>query len=295
VAPWQVTPLILEEIYRFRDLNSSTAIYGVIGNPVMHSHSPVIHNRGFSSLGINAVYLPFHVPDLDGFWKVADMLSIRGLSVTVPYKQAVLGPAVQADLRVQTFGACNTLIRALGEGTWMGTNTDGEGFLAPLRMAFGGSIPPVLRVTVIGAGGAARAVVASLKEMGARVLVLNRTIERANILARAFGAASGGLDVEGMKVARDFPDLIVQTTSVGMTPKEDSDPAPEFIFSGREIVYELVYSPQKTSFVRRALKAGCRVVYGRQMLIAQAVRQFQLFTGSEYPPSLLQEIAGRMD
>ena len=295
VAPGQVTPVALEDVYRYRDITSSTDVYGVIGNPVMHSRSPMIHNRGFAALGIDAVYLPFHVPDLDGFWKVADTLAIRALSVTVPHKQAVLGRSIRGDEVVRAVGACNTLIRARGAGPWKGTNTDVEGFLAPLRARFGGVVPSGLGATGIGAGGAAHAVVAALISAGARVLVLNRTIENAQELAEAFGTASGGIDAEGMEAARGFSDLIVQTTSVGMRPHEDAEPAPGFNFSGREIVYELVYAPERTCFVRRALEAGCRVVYGREMLIAQAMRQFLLFTGSEYPLSLVQELANGLD
>lgn len=287
VAPGQVTPLTLEDVYRFRTITPSTAVYGVIGNPVMHSRSPVIHNRGFAALGIDAVYLPFHVPDLDGFWKVADALKIKGLSVTVPHKEAVLGLAVLGDEEVRAIGACNTLTRAEGKGPWSGTNTDGEGFLAPLRAVFGGVIPAGLGATVIGAGGAARSVVAALRGVGARVLVLNRTIEKARTLAAAFAAESGGIDAEGIKAAKSHRELIVQTTSAGMTPHEDLDPAPGISFSGREVVYELVYAPERTCFVRRALEAGCRIVYGRQMLIAQAMRQFSLFTGSHYPPAVV--------
>ncbi len=295
VAPGQVTPATLEDVYRFREITAATSVFGVIGNPVMHSRSPAIHNRGFTALGIDAVYLPFHVPDLDGFWKVADLLSVRGVSVTVPHKQAVLGPRVHGDEKVQAVGACNTLTRSRAEGPWKGTNTDGEGFLAPLRMMHGGALPAGLGATVIGAGGAARSVVAALRESGARVLVLNRTIENAQKLAAAFGAASGGIDAEGMEEARKFSDLIVQTTSVGMTPREDSDPAPGLRFSGSEVVYELVYSPARTCFLRRALNAGCRVVYGREMLIAQAMRQFLLFTGREYPPALRRKLAAELD
>jgi 3-dehydroquinate dehydratase/shikimate dehydrogenase len=290
VAPGQVTPTTLEEVYRFRDLTPSTAVFGVIGNPVMHSRSPVIHNRGFKALGIDAVYLPFLVPDLDGFWKVADAMAIRGLSVTVPHKQAVLGPAVHGDEMVRAVGECNTLVRSDGRGPWNGTNTDGEGFLAPLRARFGGALPTGLGATVFGAGGAARSVVAALRGAGARVLVLNRTIENSRKLAAEFGTSSGGIDAKGMESARAFSDVIVQTTSVGMTPLEEADPAPGFRFSGSEIAYELVYSPEKTRFVRKALEAGCTVVYGREMLVAQAMRQFLLFTGFEYPPSLFEEL-----
>lgn len=295
VAPGQVTPISLEDVYRFRSIGRSTAIFGVMGNPVMHSRSPLIHNRGFSALGIDAVYLPFLVPDLDGFWKVADALQIRGLSVTVPHKQAVLGPMVRADAHARLVGACNTLMREGAGSSWSGTNTDGEGFLAPLLAVFGGAIPPGLGVTVIGAGGAARAVVAALGSLGARVLVLNRTIENARSLAAAFGAHAGGLDAAGFGSEKDFSDLVVQTTSAGMSPLEDVDPAPGLAFSGSEIVYELVYSPRKTRFLQRSEKAGCRIVYGRQMLIAQAMRQFQLFVNASYPASLLAELEAEID
>jgi 3-dehydroquinate dehydratase/shikimate dehydrogenase len=289
-APGHVSPAVLEEVYRFRAVTPETALYGVIGNPVMHSRSPLIHNRGFSEAGIDAVYVPFQVPDIDGFWAVADALRIRGLSVTVPHKGAVLGPRVRSDGDVIRIGSCNTLERPSGAGSWAGSNTDVEGFLSPLRAAFGGAVPEGLRATVIGAGGAARSVVAALTQARARVLILNRTVEKAQALASAFQAAAGGLDPAGIDAARGFPDLIVQTTSAGMTPHDEEDPAPDLPFTGRELVYELIYAPPRTRFVRRALQAGCRICYGRQMLLAQAALQFQRFTGVPYPPRLMREI-----
>jgi 3-dehydroquinate dehydratase/shikimate dehydrogenase len=255
----------------------------------------MIHNRGFTALGIDAVYLPFQVPDLGGFWKVAEKLHIRGLSVTIPHKEAVLGRDVRADEIVRAVGACNTLTRPSGKGRWNGTNTDAEGFLGPLRAALSGTISPGLRATVIGAGGAARSVVAALKSAGASVLVLTRTTTRARTLAEQLGVISGGIDAEGLELAKKYSDVVVQTTSVGMTPNEDADPAPGLDFTGREIVYELVYAPERTRFVRRAITAGCRVLYGRQMLIAQALRQFLLFTGVEYPPELVEGLNKEFD
>ncbi len=290
VAPGQVTPETLEETYRFRSVTPATAVYGVIGNPVLHSRSPMIHNRGFDAAGIDAVYVPFQVPDLDGFWPAADALHIRGLSVTVPHKTSVIGPLVDPDEEVKAIGACNTLVRSAGSGRWTGTNTDEEGFLEPLRAALGGRIPTGLRATVIGAGGASRSVVRGLRRCGAQVLVLNRTREKAAALARAFESAFAGLDAEGLRAAEDHSDLIVQTTSAGMTPHEEEDPAPGLQFDGHELVYELVYAPRETTFLRRALRAGCRLVHGRQMLLAQAALQFRLFTGASYPVALLREL-----
>jgi 3-dehydroquinate dehydratase/shikimate dehydrogenase len=287
VAPGHVTPTMLEEVYRYRSLTASTSVTGIIGNPVMHSRSPRIHNRGFTARGIDAVYVPFQVPDLAGFWRVADALKVTGLSVTAPHKEAVLRGPVHGDENVRAIGACNTLLRAAGRGGWNATNTDGEGFLAPLRAAFGGHLPSGLGVTVIGAGGAARSVVAALTAAGARVLVLNRTPDKARTLAKSFAAQAAGLDERGLEESKGHADLIVQTTSAGMAPHEDQDPAPGLKFIAGQVVYELVYEPDETVFVRRALAAGSRIIYGRQMLMAQAMHQFKLFTGLDYPPELV--------
>ncbi|MGD0725849.1 MAG: type I 3-dehydroquinate dehydratase [Spirochaetia bacterium] len=294
-APGHVDPLTLESTYNFRAITPGTRVYGVIGSPVLHSLSPLIHNRGFAALGIDAVYLPFLVDDLDGFWEVADSLEIRGLSVTVPHKQAVIPRLAGRDPLVEATGACNTMTRAQGRGPWQGTNTDVDGFLAPLRAAWGGAIPRGISATVIGAGGAARAVVRALKSCGARVLVLNRTTARGGELAAAFSVSHAGLDADGFQQAKSFSDLIVQTTSAGMTPDILGDPAPGLRFSGKEIVYELLYAPPTTAFLQRALDAGCRVVRGRQMLIGQAMEQFRLFTGSAYPAHLKAEFEADMD
>ena len=295
VAPGQVDPATLEDVYNFRSVDAETAVYGVMGNPVMHSRSPLIHNRGFAALGLHAVYLPFLVDDLQGFWGVADSLEISGLSVTVPYKQAVTAGLGQSDELVKGTGACNTMTRTQGRGPWAGTNTDVAGFLAPLRAAFGGDVPAGLGATVIGAGGAARAVVHALVGSGARVLVLNRTVERGRGLAGAQGVFHAGLDEKGFHLAEQFRDLVVQTTSVGMAPADQADPAPEYRFREGQVVYELVYAPGMTKFLLRARGAGCRIVQGRQMLIAQAMEQFRLFTGMAYPPHLREEMEAGLD
>lgn len=294
-APGHVDPLSLVNTYNFRAIGPETSVYGVIGSPVMHSLSPLIHNRGFAGLGKDAVYVPFLVEDLDAFWPVADSLEIKGLSVTVPHKQAVISRLAGRDRLVEATGACNTMTRAEGRGPWHGTNTDVEGFLAPLRAAWGGSIPRGISATVIGAGGAARAVVHALVASGARVLVLNRTVTHGGELARAFSVSHAGLDHSGFRQAEDFADLIVQATSAGMAPDIHTDPAPDLRFSGKEIVYELLYAPPTTSFLKRAQDAGCRIVRGRQMLIGQAMEQFRLFAGSPYPAHLRAELEAAPD
>ena len=156
-------------------------------------------------------------------------------------------------------------------------------------------MPPGLGATVIGAGGAARAVVHALVGSGARVLVLNRTVERGRGLAGAHGVSHAGLDENGFHLAEQFRDLVVQTTSVGMAPADQGDPAPEYRFREGQVVYELVYAPGMTTFLQRARGAGCRIVQGRQMLIAQAMEQFRLFTGMAYPPHLREEMEAGLD
>lgn len=289
-APGQTDPLTLERLFRFHSVGPATAVYGVIGNPVAHSLSPLVHNTGFAALGMDGVYLPFPVDDLAAFRRVADLLDIRGLSVTVPLKQAVIPLLSRRDALVEAAGACNTITAepagaggAGGGRTWAGTNTDVEGFLAPLRDAFGGTIPRGIRATVVGAGGASRAVVHALVGSGAEVLVLNRTGERAQELARLFSVKAAALDGHAAVLAGGYPDLIVQTTSAGMAPAAGIDPFPSYRFTGREVVYELVYSPPMTPFLLRARDAGCRLVQGSRMFLAQAREQFRLFTGAALP------------
>jgi 3-dehydroquinate dehydratase / shikimate dehydrogenase len=295
VAPGQVDPVTLEDLYRFRAIGPSTAVFGVIGNPVLHSRSPHIHNRGFAAVGADAVYLPFLADSVGDFLKVADQLGIRGLSVTVPFKQEVIPLLSKSDELVHRTGACNTMTRAGEDGPWAGTNTDVHGFLAPLRSLFGGTVPPGLAATVIGAGGAARAVVHALLGQRVRVLVLNRSPARASEMARSFPIASAGLDEAGFQQAKEFGDLIVQTTSAGMAPQGEVDPAPGLAFRAGQIAYDLVYAPDMTVFLRRARDAGCRVVRGRQMLVAQAMEQFRLFSGIEYPEALREALEGEID
>lgn len=289
-----VDPITLHTVYRYSSLGSHTTLFGIIGNPVLHSRSPHLHNRGYEALGIDAVYVPFPVDDLESFFPVARTLQIRGLSVTIPHKEGVLRFCTGCEEAVRAVGACNTLV--LSEGAIQGYNTDVEGFLAPLKGVF----PRIqgLKALVIGAGGASRSVVYGLAREGAQVLILNRTVERASSLAKEMEKVlylpqgtitAGPLDREGVSKAEQFqPDLVVQTTSCGMHPREEEDPCPDLSFRGQEVVYDLVYAPKETRFLQRAKAAGCSVIYGDAMLIHQAFRQFLLFTGREYPRQLIE-------
>ena len=279
----------LDQLYRFGSIDGSTAIYGVIGNPIGHSRSPEYHNRRFAEDGLNAVYLPFRVDDIDPFFELARLLDIRGVSVTIPHKESVMRYLETADAAVRATGACNTVIRSSGDGEsprYDGTNTDVAGFLQPLLRKLNRDTLEGLHATVVGAGGAARGIVFALLSAGASVLVVNRTPARAEALISTLrGTARGGaaliaapLDASGAQQAAKFCDIVVQTTSVGMHPNEGVDPFPEYQFAGREVVCDIIYTPERTAFLDRATASGCMTLTGRAMFDGQAAEQYSRFS-----------------
>ena len=367
VAPGLIDPEKLETVYHCRSLGPETRVFGIIGNPILHSRSPHIHNCGYRRLGMDAVYLPFQTDTAAAFLPVMERLRIGGLSVTVPFKEEVIPLCSEVEEAVRVIGACNTLVP--GPGGLRGYNTDAEGFLAPLRKLYGGAGPGFLSglgvgssgpgflsglgATVLGAGGSARAAVYALAREGARVLVLNRSPERARRLVEelclsmglpdgrlhwgplgdagtgaapaAEGAGPGTADAfagatssdAGGATAADgsagpgaaapagaataaeasaanapaadgaeFRDLLVNTTTLGMHPWENRDPMEGRALEGYATVYDIVYQPRETLLLRRAAAAGCRTLGGMEMLMGQALRQFLLFTGREYPSEL---------
>jgi 3-dehydroquinate dehydratase/shikimate dehydrogenase len=284
-AAGQLDPQVLVELYRFRKQDRETFVCGVIGNPIAHSRSPELHNRGYEALGLNGVYIPFLVDHVPSFFELAEILELRGFSVTMPHKRAVLSHLDERDESLERIGACNTVVRR--RGGWYGTNTDVEGFLAPLEAQAPELVNPETRATVIGAGGGARSVVYALCSCGIRPLILNRTVEKARALAEAFGCDWAGLDAAGIERMRENADLIVQATGVGMEPDAEADPLPDYRFSGSEVVYDLVYQPLVTVFLERAQAAGCRIVSGLTMLFSQGAAQFKHYTGREFPREVL--------
>ncbi len=280
VAPGQISARDLRLMYHADKVTDRTAIYGIIGNPVLHTSSPLIHNPGFHAINYDAIYLPFMVDNVRVFFALAEYLKMRGFSVTIPFKDAVLMYLGNITREVKQIGACNTVVRM--PGMWKGMNTDYYGFLAPISKDIeSGRIRNSL---VIGAGGAAQAIVWALRNRGVRVTVLNRTVTRAEKLAKInlceYDTLSNASLYEG-KV-----DLIVQTTSVGLYPDFDANPIEGFRFSGREIAYDIIYKPKMTKFLREAEAAGCTLHFGEEMLLEQGKLQFELFTGYHYPRSL---------
>jgi 3-dehydroquinate dehydratase/shikimate dehydrogenase len=286
-APGQTDPATLQNLYRFREQTAQTPVFGIVGNPVFHTKSPVIHNPGFAALGLPGTYLPFLADDLTDFFALCDRLGVTGLSCTIPFKEDVLLHLDERSPAVMATGACNTLWRE-GNGPWKGDNTDAPGFMAPLSELVGPDRFEGLRATVVGTGGAARGIVWALREAGAKVVVLGRSPDKAHSLALEFDVEWAPLGPESRLIVEDHDDLIVQTTSVGMGETAGQDPLDWYDFTGREIAYDIIYSPRWTRFLDRAKKAGCRILFGEDMLVGQAMGQFRRFTGREYPKNLLK-------
>lgn len=278
-APGHITPKEMIETYRFRERSKTTALFGIIGNPVLHTRSPALHNPAFRDHGIDGVYIPFPTDDPEYFLCHIPDLGGKGFSITVPHKTVVARMLTGKEDAVREIGACNTVIWEDKKKRWEGYNTDFPGFIAPLKehMELGGG--KVKTAAVIGAGGAARAVVYALVKAGIKPCVVNRTAPRAKDLAERYGLPWGGLDREGLELVKNHSDLIVQTTSAGMSPRPEADPWPEYRFAGREIVYECIYTPVFTRFLQRAKESGCEVITGDRMLRSQGEEQFRLFTG----------------
>ena len=279
-APGQIDIAEMLVGYRFRALSASTEVYGVVGNPIGHSLSPVMHNAAFETSRQDAVYVPFEAADIDDFLRFANRLPMRGASVTAPFKEAVRQRIEDIDATGRRVGAINT-VRA-DRGRWAGVNTDVGGFLEPLQRRF--SLADV-RVAVIGSGGAARAVAVALSTAGARVAVHARNTSRArSVAALADGTA------HGLTPAPGSWDLLVNTTPVGTYPHNEDTPLPDVPLDG-QMVYDLVYNPAETRLLRDARRAGCATLGGLEMLVEQARRQFDWWTGVRLATEVFRQAA----
>jgi 3-dehydroquinate dehydratase/shikimate dehydrogenase len=280
-APGQLDPRELVETYRFRSITAGSRIFGIIGSPLAVTSSPEIHNQAYDRSRTDAVYIPLRADSLDFFFKLADEIGLAGASVTIPHKEAIVPYLDHPSAEVSALGSCNTIVR--GADGWYGYDTDTRGFSDSLLAFIGKTHLRRKRICVVGAGGVGRAVVAEIKRLGGRACVLNRTAVRARNLAEPYGFAWGGLDSRGVELVHHYADVIVQTTSVGMEGAEPGDPLELYKFSGKEVVMDLIYKPERTPFLRRAEAAGCRVLNGYDMLVRQAKRQYRLFTGQDFP------------
>lgn len=282
-APGHLDPATLENVYRFSEVHGNTRVYALGGGRgVAFSRSPLLHNAAFREAGLDAVYLPIPSESIEGFMSALDAANAKGAAIIVPFKEEVLSYLSFRSPEVEEIGACNTIVWQ--DGGWAGYDTDAHGFERSLVEFLERKDLHGLRATVLGAGGAAKAVCFALAKLGASALVLNRTLAAGKALARRYGFAWGPCDDRAADLVSDHSDLIVQTTPVGMLGNVQGDPLDWYDFSGRESVYDVIYRPERTVLLERARAAGCKTANGWAMLRYQAAEQFRLWTGGE-PPS----------
>jgi 3-dehydroquinate dehydratase/shikimate dehydrogenase len=287
-APGQFDPRELAEFYRFRNITAKTKVFGVVGHPLKATASPGFFNTIFGIENTDAVYVPFPADSIHSFIQLAEEIGVMGVSVTVPYKEEVLPYLAQKSGDVLAIDACNTLIR--DSRGWIGANTDALGFSDSLLAFAERKNLKGKRITIVGAGGAARAVAAEVYRLGGKALILNRTAIRARDLAARYHFAWASLDSQGIGLMDRHRDIIIQTSSAGMEPDVESDPLELYTFSGRELVMDLIYKPEMTKCLKRAADAGCRILNGYDMLIRQARYQYVHFMGREFPPQLMSRV-----
>jgi shikimate dehydrogenase len=278
-------------------ISGKTQIVGVIGWPVSHSISPPMHNAAFQGLGLDWTYIPLPVstekPETIGIAiRGLPALGLRGANVTVPHKQAVMAHLDWLTPAAEAIGAVNT-IRVEADGQLSGDNTDARGFIADLREH--GVVLEGKRAVVLGAGGSARAIVFGLAEAGcSSIAILNRTVQKAHDLAmdiRAFFpfCRLSGHEPEHLALMASEADLIVNCTSLGMTPHVDTTPWDEAVtFRQEQVVYDLVYNPPQTRLLQRAEADGAQAINGLGMLIWQGAIAFERWTGQLPPVAVMR-------
>jgi 3-dehydroquinate dehydratase / shikimate dehydrogenase len=277
-APGQLSLDAMEHLYRVAEVTRQTRVYGVIGNPIGHSLSPLLHNTAFHARRFDAVFVPFLVRDLDDFLSSVHPFGVAGFAVTIPHKEDILRRLDGCDPLAESIGAVNTVVMR-GGGRLYGYNTDYVAVLRSLerRIQLAGS-----RVLLYGAGGAARAAAFALTQAGAVVCLSARRPQRARSLARDVGAQV----VEQAELRWEFFDAIVNCTPVGMHPNGGS-PLESAELNCR-LVMDMVYRPRTTELLRIARRRGIETVSGVEMFLAQGLAQYEIWTGERGPEAAVR-------
>ncbi|TWT86828.1 Shikimate dehydrogenase [Pseudobythopirellula maris] len=298
LAPGQLSFQQMTEIFHYEKINADTDLYGVIADPVGHSLSPLIHNAQLREHDLNSVYLPFRVPvdSLADFVEDVPRLGIKGLSVTIPHKEAIARHLTKVDPAAKGIGAVNTVV--FRDGQVIGYNTDYKGAMDCLEKVLGHDsaekpdAPSPLagrRALVLGAGGAGRAVVYGLKKRGAAITIASRTKARSEKLAKEFECRA----VDWNARHNAAPEVLVNCSPIGMHPNVDETPFSKAYLRPGMIVFDTVYNPESTLLVKEAREHGCRVATGVEMFVNQAALQYKLFTGQEASKELMRDTIKR--
>ncbi|HEX9959645.1 MAG TPA: shikimate dehydrogenase [Pyrinomonadaceae bacterium] len=283
-APGQISARDLTEVYRAKELNEETGIYGIVGGNTSYSMSPFIHNAAFKFHNLNSVFVPLQVGNLDEFMRRLVKtetreieLNFRGFAVTIPHKQEIVKHLDYVDETAREIGAVNTV--KIEDGKLSGYNTDAHGFLEPLCNSFGDL--KNARVAVFGAGGASRAVCCALKKAGAETTVFARNLEKAEKLKADFG-----VQIEKLSPAKSYSnfDILVNATPLGTKGESENEtPAVAAQMENVKLVYDLIYNPFETKLIKEAKKKIVPTLGGLSMLVAQARAQQKIWTGIDAP------------
>lgn len=257
-----------------RSADAESALYCVLGDPVAHSLSPVMHNRALAHHGLNAVYLAFRVTDIEAAIQGLRAMGIKGASITLPHKSRVMQYLDDIDPVAAEIGAVNTIIN--DNGRLIGKNSDVTGAVDALRAK---TEPASKKILIVGAGGAARAIGYGVRNAGAQVTIANRTPETGVRLA-------ADLEVDFLPLAdlqQSRIDILINTTPVGMHPATAASPVPDAILSPEIVVMDIIYNPLETALLKAATRAGCRTIDGLAMFVNQGAQQFEWWTGRKAP------------
>lgn len=267
------------------NISAKTKICMIIGDPVDHSLSPAMHNEAYKYLHIDGEYIylgaNIKIEKLKDAVDAVRALHIRGLTCTIPHKVKVLKYIDEVDKTAQMIGAANTIVNT--NGVLKGYNTDWFGVVTPLEEM---TYLKDKNISVIGAGGASRAIVYGMKERGAKVAIYNRTIESARQLAHEFDCKVYPIQ-DHRRILES--DIIVNATSVGMGDLEGQSPIPENALRKEQIVFDIVYTPYETELLKMAKKKGARLIHGMEMLLYQGTAQFELYTGIKAPVEVMKK------
>lgn len=277
-------PVTINELYNFRKIDENTNFYAVTGFPLKVTSSPKIHNQGYKNNNLNNLFIPLASTSIKESLDFAQMLNIKGMAVTVPYKEDLLSYLDECDEDVREIGACNTV--CFEDGKLIGHNTDAYGFTKALQDFLGVQKLHRRKVAIIGAGGAAKAIAYAIKKMGGRACIFNRTLSTAKNLAEKFGFAYAQLGEDTVDILDRYSDIIIQTTNVGMhstaVSSKENNPIYYYTFRGNEYLMDIIYDPEITPIMSVAKQAGCKVANGYAMLLHQGYKQFKYFTGVDY-------------
>ena len=263
-----------------RPIDAATTLFAVFGDPVAHSLSPAMHNAAFEALGLNSVYLAFGSPQIGACTAAMRALAIRGASVTIPHKVAIMPLLDEIDATARRIGAVNTVVNR--GGRLLGANTDAHGALQALQSQ---TEIAGRAAVVVGAGGAARAVAFGLRDAGCRVTILNRSVARGEALAQHVAADFRPL----AEAAGLVCDILINTTPVGMAQFGSALPVPATLLQAGMVVMDIVYTPLKTPLLAAAAARGCRTIAGTAMFVLQGARQFELWTGRAAPTEVMTD------